>query len=66
MKEEYNMRGYEYINGDSDLPATAKSLICCGDFVGFCKAWLPCCGCICCCSDPYVSVPQGSQGIITE
>jgi hypothetical protein len=68
MKEEYGYgHGFDYVDGVSELTAYAKGLIRCGECVGCCKAWLPCCGCFCCCcNDPYISVPQGSKAILTE
>lgn len=57
--------GFEYIEGDDELPGFALAQLCCGKTVGCCKAWVPCLGCFCCCcNNPYVSVPQGSKGLL--
>lgn len=63
MKE--GREGFEYIDGDEDLPAMASTQALCGAFVGCVKAWMPCVGCFCCCcGSPYVTVPQGSKGLL--
>ena len=65
MKEDSD-EGIKYAVGDDEMPTYGKILDSCGSCVGCCKAWCPCCGCICCCEDPYISVPQGSEGILTQ
>ena len=65
MKEDSG-EDIKYVIGDDEIPTYGKILECCGTCVGCCKAWLPCCGCIFCCNDPYISVPQGSRGILTQ
>jgi hypothetical protein len=65
MKE--SSEGFEYIEGDDERPAMAYTQACCGVCVGCFKAWLPCVGCFCCCcSNPYVTVPQGSKGLLLK
>lgn len=44
-----------------------SALNCCGECIGWCKAWIPCCGCLCCCcEDPYIKIPQGSKGLLAK
>lgn len=58
-------KGFEYIVGDDERPISGTTLSCCGSFIGCLKAWTPCIGCFCCCcNDPYVTVPQGSKGLL--
>ena len=65
MKEDSD-EGIKYVIGDEELSSTGSNLNRIGECIGCCKAWIPCCGCICCCNDPYIAVPQGSQGILTQ
>jgi len=59
--------GFEYIDGHTEMPSAGKALICCGECLGCWHTWLPFCSCFCCCfGDPYIKVPQGSVGLMTE
>lgn len=59
--------GYEYIEGDDEMPGMAATQDCCGSCAGWFKAWIPCLGCFfCCCANPYVTIPQGSKGLLLK
>ena len=64
---EVDPAGFEYVDGEDEMPSIGKSLICCGECVGWFKSWFPFCGCFCCCcGNPYIQVPQGCKGIMTR
>lgn len=52
----------------SDIPPSENEcyescLTCCGNCTGCCGAYVPCC---CCCSNPFIIVPQGEAGVLTK
>jgi len=64
---QIDKKGYEYIEGDDENTTITCVMDCCGKCVGTCKAWVPCIGCfMCCCNNPYVSIPQGNKGLLLK